>query len=216
VRLSAGILLVLLGAAAEAGAGTKRWVVLQAWIPACSNSDEAALKEAAEGARLILKGCGIGLKMLEPRRLDEGERTLCELPDSEDERRPLLAKFTRPLRLKNPRGLSLFMVPTGIQARYSFAVIDRSPKAGCASPKDPSKLADYGSLFMSDFALKGEPGLGGRLLAHEIAHALTNQGHPTGAPRGMVLADHVSDMGGSFSNFECVCMIHSPFISRKP
>jgi hypothetical protein len=212
----AALLFFLLCANAFAAKAPYRSVRIQAWIPACSNADAGALKEAAKGADLILKGCGIRLQMEEPRRLEERERSLCELPDSESERRPFLAKFSRPLRLKNPRGLSLFLYPTQSKASYSFAIIDKSAQAGCASPKDPSKLADYGSIFMSDFALKGEAGLAAKLLAHEVAHALTNQDHPTGAPRGRVLADHVSDMGSSFSPFECVCMIHSPFLTRKP
>ena len=109
------------------------------------------------------------------------------------------------------RGLSLFILPTAPQARYAFSVIDTAPGAGCGSP-GPGGLADSGSLFLTDFGLDEGAGFGSLLLAHEIAHELTMRGHPTGGPRGSLLADHPADFGPAISPEDCDCMRRSPFL----
>jgi hypothetical protein len=92
-------------------------------------------------------------------------------------------------------------------------VIDESAGAGCGSPRDPARLAEIGSVFITDFGLSADADYASLLLAHEIAHELTMKQHPTHAPRGSLLADHAADMGPHIPDEDCACMRQSPLLT---
>jgi hypothetical protein len=167
--------------------------------------------EAVSGAAKILAPCGIKLES-EPLRGLASKPDWCNPPSTEVERKPLLREMTRPLRLKNLRGLSLFILPTSAKARYAFSIIDESPGAGCGSPGYGEGLIDTGSLFMTDFSFDEDAKFSALLLAHEIVHELTMKQHPTYEPRGSVLADHIADFGPTIPVSDCNCMHQSPFL----
>jgi hypothetical protein len=177
----------------------------------CSHAFAGDILEAVSGAAKILAPCGVSLAAEAPKAL-KSEPGWCDLPSTEAERAPLLKAMTRPERLKNLHGLSLFILPTGSQARYAFSLIDLAPGAGCGDPRGAEGLADTGSIFITDFGLKGDASFSARLIAHEVAHELTMKRHPTHEAPGSLLADRAADIGGHIPAQDCACMRQSPFV----
>jgi hypothetical protein len=188
---------------------------IQAFQLDCSKADPDSILEAVSGAAKLLLPCGILLRGEGPLQL-ASQPGWCSLPDQAALRRPLLRAMTRPERLKNLRGLSLFILPTGPKARYAFSVVDRTEGAGCGSPAEAQGLADSGSMFLTDFGLGSDAAFSSLLLAHEIVHELTMKRHPTLAPRGTILADHIADFGPLILPSDCACMRQSPFLKPCP
>ena len=52
------------------------------------------------------------------------------------------------------------------------------------------------------------------LLAHELVHALSQKGHPSGEKPGNLMADYVSDIGEKILPEQCACILQSPWVSR--
>jgi hypothetical protein len=172
---------------------------------------EAALKTAA----LILKPCGISLKKGSFKALATGLKD-CHLPMDEAQRAPILKRLSQAPRQLNPKGLSLFLIGdqdhAGDGERYSFSVVEKSKGAGCGDPESRF-LENFGSLYMTEFAFASpEKDFAGLLLAHEIMHELTQRSHPTHAPRGSLLADHLPDLGPKILAQDCACMSQSPYL----
>ncbi len=187
---------------------------LDLWRLDCSYAARGQALEAVSRAAAILQPCGIALKLRRESELKAGEEW-CRLPWDEKARKKPLEAIAGPRRRMNPEGLSLFVVPKGgPDARYSFALIDKSDDAGCGSPREARFRPRFGSLFMTDFSFASpEEGFPGLLLAHEIAHALSMRPHPTRAPRGTLLADHLADIGSRILPEDCACMLQSPYLS---
>jgi hypothetical protein len=184
---------------------------LQVWKVDCSHSSDESVLEAISGAAKILAPSGIRLEA-DPIRPLASNAVWCGSVASEPGGTAMLTEMFRPLRLKNLRGLSLFILPTPAKARYSFSIIDESPDAGCGSPRDGETLSVTGAIFMTDFGLEQDANFSALLLAHEITHELTMKQHPTHAPRGSILADHVADFGPVIPASYCSCMQLSPFL----
>lgn len=184
---------------------------LDLWRLDCSSVQPQDLAQAAKEAARLLKPCGIRVQFRDRGEI-RAKPAWCELPASEEARRPLLEAFSLGPRKRHPQGLSLFCLPGGSQARYSWSVIDRSRAAGCGTPSEARYLPRFGSLYMTDFAFHSEDPSPGLLLAHEIAHALTQRGHPTRAARGGLLADHFADLGPVLDPSLCDCMRQSPYL----
>lgn len=189
-------------------------LVLQVWQLSCSHASPEDVMAAVSGAARVFSRCGIKVRAEGIQRL-KAEGPWCELPGTAKERKPILMDISRTRRLKNLRGLSVFVLPTAKMARNAFSVIDEAPDAGCGSPQNPEYLPDSGSIFLSDFGLAQDQEFSAALLSHEIAHELTMRQHPTRRPRGSVLADHIADYGPRISDADCACMLQSPFL-RKP
>lgn len=189
---------------------------LDLWRLSCSGVPEHTALEAVSRAAEILKPCGISLELGRSQVLD-AKAEWCRLPATEKERRPLLEAIGSTRRLLNPRGLSLFILPQGgAEARYSFAVIDKSRRAGCGQPSESRFLTRFGGLFMTDFSfMSAESGFSGLLLAHEAAHALTMRSHPTADPHATLLADHLADLGPQILPQDCACMRSSPYLRGR-
>ena len=206
---------LLLACLAAGRAASAESLVLDAWQLDCSQAQEGSIRAAVMGAALILEPCHISLKLGNFQALPGG--AACSLPQAASERAPILAALSRKARHANPRGLSLFILPLQLSSsgdsRYSFSIIEKfKGQARCGDP-EPRFLERYGSIFMTDFALDGpDPAFTAMLLAHEVMHELSQRRHPSHAPRGTLLADHLADMGTKISPSDCACMRLSPYL----
>lgn len=149
------------------------------------------------------------------------ESPWCHLPMAADERSRALQELAAKAKGRHRQDLALFLLPSRADDRLSWTLVDASRYAGCDSPQDTRFLARFGNIFFTDLTWMqgapkaGEPGpsLASLLVAHEVLHALTQRAHPTGAPRGSVLADHVADIGPAIDDGLCACARQSPYVS---
>jgi hypothetical protein len=196
---------------------TARITVFQ---PGCSQVLRAEVEDAVEGAsRLLAQGCGIGLGLTAWARLPLGH-ALCALPAEPGARSKALQAASRRLKAAAPRSLALILLPTDADPRLSWALVDRSRRSACDSPQEPRFLPRFGSLYFTDLSWglpRREDGLsqGALLLAHEVLHALTHRSHPSGAPHGHVMADHVAAMGQTVDEDWCACARMSPYLRAR-
>ena len=194
---------------------------LRAYVLECSQATLAEVPAIVAGADALLRqGCQLGLSLSAALELKGG----CGLPSDQAGRRKALQELLAPLKAGHPEDLALLVVPTGFEARYSWAVIDISRFAGCSSPKDPRWLHRFGALFLTDFGLAtavqldaSRPGgasqpFASLLLAHEVMHALTHRPHPTRLPTGNLMADTLGAMGPALTPDWCACAKRSPYL----
>ncbi len=201
-------LLALLAGALPAAAPvlSARVTVFQ---PACSQAQREDVAAAlAQASGLLAQGCGIKLSLTAWTALPL-DHALCDLPDAPKARALALKRLSRGLKAADPGALALVLLPSRADERLSWALVDVSAARGCDSPQEARYLDRFGSIFATDLAWGLNPRL---LLAHEALHALTQRGHPNGAPRGHVMADHLADMGPAIDADWCACARRSPYL----
>jgi hypothetical protein len=191
--------------------GPAKSLDLEIWQLSCSRTPADAVQEALSRSAQILETCGIQLGWGPIQTLPEPGQG-CELSTSSVERDQEILAFAGPSRRAHPHALSLYLLPTNSQSSISFSIIDLSPLAGCGTPRSLDGLKSTGILLMSDIAFESGAELSGELLSHEIMHELTMKRHPTHAPRGTILTDHIADMGPRILEQDCTCMQDSPFL----
>jgi hypothetical protein len=219
------LLLLFLGLATGATAASSP--LLQADVdlfrPACSQADLDEVRAAVLGASALLQSrCQLRLKLTGLRLLPQ-DSDWCHLPAGPKERSLRLQALVQRQKMAQPRRLGLFLLPTGTDERLSWAIVDQSPRSGCDSPQEARFLPRFGSFFFTDLtwmqsqARRDEtgPSRSALLVAHEVLHALTQRGHPTGVADGGVMTDHVAAMGPRIDDDWCACARRSPFV-RKP
>ena len=149
------------------------------------------------------------------------ESPWCHLPMAMDERSKALQSLAARAKGRHRQELALYLLPSRADERLSWTIVDASRLSGCDSPQDTRFLARFGNIFFTDLtwmqgapkATDTGPSLASLLVAHEVLHALTQRAHPTGAPRGSVLADHVADIGPLIDDELCACARQSPYVS---
>jgi hypothetical protein len=221
MRLSALVLALSLGLGPrQASAGPTLQARVTIFQAGCSQVLRADVEDAvAAASRLLTQGCGIGLSLTAWTRLPLSH-ALCALPGEPGARSKALQAASARLKAAAPRSLALILLPTDADPRLSWALVDRSRRSACDSPQEPRFLPRFGSLFFTDLSWglqAREDGLsqGALLLAHEVLHALTHRGHPSGAAHGHVMADHVAAMGPKVDEDWCECARMSPYLRAR-
>ena len=196
-------------------------VKLRVYQAQCSSAQPSEVAAAIEGARALLEErCALRLLVQEGRSLGL-QSEWCQLPIETQARTKALQRLSAQAKGQHARELALFLLPTSVDTRLSWAYVDNSLRSNCDSPQEPRFFGRFGSLFVTDLswdlsapaAGAAAPTMPSLLLAHEVLHALTQRGHPTGAPRGSVMADHYSDMGPAIEEGWCACARRSPYAS---
>ena len=77
----------------------------------CAYVPEGAAAEALNRAAKVFSPCGIELKAGKDEVL-QAKPAWCFLPDKENDRRPLIHEIANPRRKRNPKALSLFLIPS--------------------------------------------------------------------------------------------------------
>lgn len=211
--------LLALALAAGLRAGPPQGLLLarvRVLAPDCAATPLETVRRALAGASRILEnGAGIRLSLTAETAagVDSG---YCHLPVERAARGAALAALSRAQKRADPGCLLLVLLPDDEEGRLSWASIDVSPLGGCGSPQEARFLDRFGVAYFSDAAwAPGAPG-GDLLLAHEVLHALTMRGHPTGLGRGQVLADHLSDIGAAVDPDLAACARRSPYLRPLP
>lgn len=201
--MKAAALALALGAASLLGAAPSFEARVTVFQSGCSDTDRGQVEKHLRDASAILqKGCGLSLTLTAWTALPTSHAFCHAAPQRE----------AAALKTADPQALALFLLPTRADLRLSWAVIDVSAASACDSPQEPRFLKRFGALFFTDIAWTQRPAL---LLAHEVLHALTQRGHPNGAPYGHVMADHLADMGPQISQDWCACARQSPYLRKR-
>jgi hypothetical protein len=187
---------------------------------ACSQAPRHEAEQAlAQASALLEQGCGIKLSVTAWTQLPlEG---WCHLPADKRTRRLALKRLAASAKAAAPSELAFFLLPSSVDERLSWALVDVSLRSGCDSPQEARYLKNFGTAFFTDMAwASGEarrgqvPSPAALLVAHEVMHALSQRSHPTGAPRGEVLADHTADIGAKVPGELCECAKRSPYLTK--
>lgn len=213
------LLLCLLNAGlhAEQAALQARVHVFQA---ACSQARRDEVEQAITRASALLQqGCAVSLSLSAWTELPlEG---WCHLPVDARQRRRDLHALASAAKAPAPRELAFFLLPSSADDRLSWALVDVSLRSACDSPQEARYLKDFGSAFYTDLAwMAGEarrgqdPSPAALLVAHEVLHALSMRGHPSGAKPGTLMADHLADMGPRVPLGWGDCARQSPYLDR--
>jgi len=190
--------------------------------PACSTARRSEVLNAlAEASALLQSRCHVSLSLTAWAELPVG--VWCHLEAAGRARAAFEAELAEDAKLQDPSCLAFFLLPNGLDNRLSWALVDRSRARNCSSPQEARFLPRFGSAFFTDLAWavgrydSGDPFRPSAvLIAHEVLHCLTQRGHPTGEPRGAVMADHLSDMGTDVSPDWCACARDSPYLMPAP
>lgn len=215
------LLAAALLAAAPAWAAASFEARVRVFQPACSQVQREDVTDALKQAsRLLSRRCRIRLRLVDWVTLPIRDG-LCQLPGEPGARRQALDRRAAALKRADPSALALFLLPTDEDSRISWSLVDRSRASACDSPQEARFLARFGSIFFTDLSWGSKPAVGGYarpalLLAHEALHSLTQRGHPSGAPRGAVMADHVADIGTGIDPDWCACAAQSPYLKALP
>jgi hypothetical protein len=216
------VLVLLLGLAAAGSARPLRPLLearIHVFQPACSRSRLSDVQTAlTDASRRLQAACGIRLRLGSVHSLPANS-PWCILPARAADRSARLKILAQEAKRAEPASLALFLLPSGTDMRYSWALVDQSAARGCDSPQEARFLDRLGSLFFTDLCFSLGPGFDGTprpglLVAHEVLHALTQRGHPSGAPRGALMADHIADLGPTLTPDWCACARRSPYVQR--
>lgn len=206
---------LLLSASLHAGALTAR---VHVYRPACSQAQPEAVAQALSQAAALLAPCGFSLSLTAWTELPF-EHGFCHPVGGRAAQRSALKALATAAKRDDPRALALFLLPAGDDERLSWATVDVSLASACDSPQEARFLDRFGQCFISDLAwaqtltqAKDGPTAPAYLLAHEVLHALSQRGHPSHAPRGSILADHLSDFGPAVAPELCACARKSPYV----
>jgi hypothetical protein len=206
---------LLLSASLHAGPLTANVHIYQ---PACSQAQAEAVARSLSQASALLAPCGLSLSLTAWTALPLAHGFCHPVEGRAAQRRALQALATAAKR-DDPRALALFLLPEGADERLSWATVDVSVASACDSPQEARFLDRFGQCFVSDLAwaqslpqAEAGPTAPAYLLAHEVLHALSQRGHPNHAPRGSILADHLSDIGPAVAPELCACARKSPYI----
>jgi hypothetical protein len=209
---------LLLGLASALPAQPALIAHIHAYHPACAQAQPEAVAQALSQAAQLLAPCGISLSLTAWTELPR-EHALCHLPADRAQRRAALQRAATRLKTKDPHSLALFLLPGDADERLSWATVDVSVRSACDSPQEPRFLPSFGKFFMTDLAWSQRAPLGETqptapafLMAHELLHSLSQRGHPSGAPRGALLADHIADIGPAVDPGLCACARKSPYL----
>ncbi len=194
---------------------------LRVFKPVCALADAVDVQAAVEGASALLQErCRLRLRWQGVESLPL-ESPWCHLPMDRQERAKALPTLAAKAKARRARDLALFLLPSSADTRLSWALVDTSLRSACNSPQETRFLARFGSLFFTDVTWMEAaprqgataPSLASLLVAHEVLHALTQRAHPTDAPRGSIMADHVADIGPQIDPELCACARRSPYVS---
>lgn len=213
--------LLALGLSATLPAAPRLQARVHIFHPACSHSRPVDVARALSQASQVLeRRCGISLSLTASTNLKVGT-PWCRLPAGPAERSRLLQALAAQAKHEDPRCLAFFLLPSAADQRLSWAVVDVSEPQGCGAPREPRFLARFGSAFFTDQAFLGDDpkaatGASAIVMAHEALHCLTQRSHPTGEPRGSLMADHLTDMGQDLDEDWCACARQSPYLEPRP
>jgi hypothetical protein len=202
-------------------APTRAAVFLEARVhvyqPACSQVQAQAVAQALSQAAALLAPCGLSLSLTAWTALPLAHG-FCHPVEGRAAQRSALRALATAAKREDPGALALFLLPDGADERLSWATVDVSRASACDSPQEARFLDRFGQCFVSDLAWAQDlpkdeagPTAPAFLLAHEVLHALSQRGHPSHAPRGSILADHLSDIGPAVSPELCACARRSPY-----
>jgi ssRNA-specific RNase YbeY (16S rRNA maturation enzyme) len=197
----------------------------------CSAAAEESVRVALnEASSLLARRCGLRLRWRGFEKIKTNP-AWCRLPADRKKRIQAVQAFTLPFRRgKRSREISVFLVDQTSNHRLAWAHYNRDKHSGCGNPHNPAHFPFLGSIFLTNdallaaFAADAENEKGGSsrrsmlslLLVHELAHALTQQGHPTRQKAGNILADATSDIGENITPDQCACMLQSPWVHPVP